>query len=76
MTIIRGTVPAALFGRVGYGALLGKLARPAFIARALAPVAFSVAMTAGLVRGNAILALAACAALSLAAYQLAVKKAK
>jgi predicted MFS family arabinose efflux permease len=75
MTIIRGTVPAALFGRVGYGALLGKLARPAFIARALAPVAFSVAMTAGLVRGNAILALAACAALSLAAYQLAVKKA-
>jgi hypothetical protein len=32
-------------------------------------------MTAGLVRGNAILALAACAALSLAAYQLAVKKA-
>lgn len=75
ITIVRGTVPAVLFGRIGYGALLGKLARPAFIARALAPVAFSVAMSAGLVRGNAILVLAACAGLALIAYQRAVKKA-
>jgi predicted MFS family arabinose efflux permease len=75
ITIARGTVPAALFGRVGYGALLGKLARPSFIARALAPVMFSAAMTAGLVRGNAILVLIGCAALSLVAYQVAIKKA-
>ena len=75
MTIVRGTVPAVLFGRAGYGALLGKLARPAFIARAMAPVVFSVAMTAGMMQGNAILALAACAALSVVAYQLAIKKA-
>ena len=75
ITIVRGTVPAALFGRDNYGALLGKLARPAFIARALAPVAFSVAMSAGLVRGNSLLALTACAGLALIAYQLAVKKA-
>ena len=74
LTIVRGTVPAVLFGRAGYGALLGKLARPAFIARALAPVVFSVALTAGLMRGNAILALFACAALSVLAYQLALKK--
>jgi predicted MFS family arabinose efflux permease len=74
LTIVRGTVPAVLFGRAGYGALLGKLARPAFIARALAPVVFSVALTAGLMRGDAILALIACAALSVAAYQLAIKR--
>lgn len=74
MTIVRGTVPAVLFGRAGYGALLGRLARPAFIARALAPVVFSVAMTAGLMRGNAILALIACAALALAAYRLAIRR--
>lgn len=75
MTIVRGTVPAVLFGRTGYGALLGKLARPAFIARALAPVVFSVAMTAGLMRGNAILALVGCAALAVAAYQFAIARA-
>jgi MFS family permease len=73
MTIVRGTVPAELFGRVGYGALLGRLARPAFIAKAVAPVAFSLAVTAGLVRGNAILVLAGCSALSLIAYWAAIK---
>lgn len=75
MTIVRGTVPAVLFGRAGYGVLLGKLARPAFIARALAPVVFSVAMTAGLMRGNAIFALIGCAALAAVAYQLAIARA-
>lgn len=74
LTIVRGTVPAVLFGRDGYGLLLGKLARPAFIARALAPAVFSVALTAGIMRGDAILALMACAALSVLAYQLAIKK--
>ncbi len=75
MTIVRGTVPAALFGRVGYGALLGKLARPSFIARAIAPVIFSMAMTAGLMRGDAVLALVACALLSVIAYRFAIKRA-
>lgn len=75
MTIVRGTVPAVLFGRAGYGALLGKLARPAFIARALAPVVFSVAMTAGLMRGDAVLVLVGCALLSVIAYRLAIKRA-
>ena len=74
MTIVRGTVPAVLFGRAGYGALLGKLARPAFIARALAPVVFSAAMTAGLMQGNAMLGLVGCSALALATYWLAIRK--
>jgi len=41
MTIVRGTVPAELFGARGYGELLGRLARPAFIAKAIAPVALT-----------------------------------
>jgi MFS family permease len=74
LTIVRGTVPAELYGRVGYGALLGKLARPAFIAKAVAPVMFSLAVAAGLARGGAILALAGCSAISLAAYLVAIRK--
>jgi hypothetical protein len=42
MTIVRGTVPAELFGRREFGALLGRLARPQLIARAVAPVALAL----------------------------------
>jgi hypothetical protein len=41
MTIARGTLPLALFGAQGYGVRLGRLARPAVFAQALAPVAFA-----------------------------------
>jgi hypothetical protein len=41
MTIVRGTVPAELFGRREFGTLLGRLARPQLIARAVAPVALA-----------------------------------
>ena len=68
MTIIRGTVPAVLFGRDQYGRLLGLLARPAFIARALAPFAFSAALTAGVMHGNAILLLTGCSLIAAIAY--------
>lgn len=42
VTIARGTVPAELFGRRGFGALLGRLARPQLYARALAPLALAL----------------------------------
>ena len=42
MTIVRGTVPAELFGRRDFGTLLGRLARPQLIARAVAPVALAL----------------------------------
>jgi Major Facilitator Superfamily len=42
MTIVRGTVPAELFGQRGYGALLGRLAQPQFILKAIAPVALTL----------------------------------
>jgi len=42
MTIVRGSVPAELFGRRAFGALLGRLARPQLIARAGAPVTLAM----------------------------------
>lgn len=36
-SIARGTLPLALFGPEGYGALMGRLARPALLAAATAP---------------------------------------
>src|SRR6185436_20976159 len=38
ITITRGAVPLALFGAVGYGRLLGRIAKPFQIMQALAPV--------------------------------------
>jgi MFS family permease len=37
ITICRGTVPLALFGPVGYGRLVGRLAQPALVLQSIAP---------------------------------------
>lgn len=47
MSIVRGTVPAELFGREEYGALMGRLAQPAFFAKALAPVLLAAMIADG-----------------------------
>ena len=39
LTIVRGTVPQALFGRDNYGAISGALAGPSLVARAAGPLA-------------------------------------
>lgn len=73
-TIARGTVPSALYGNEHHGALLGRLARPAFMARALAPVLFASAMA--FVPGEiAVAGLLVCAVLALVAYSRAVRAA-
>jgi hypothetical protein len=74
VTIIRGTVPAELFGRAGYGGTLGNLAAPALFARAVAPFAFAplaVPETASL---GWLLSLMVMAVLSVASFSAAVKK--
>jgi MFS family permease len=38
VTIARGAVPLALFGAAGYGRVVGRIARPALIVTAIAPV--------------------------------------
>lgn len=47
MSIVRGTVPAELFGRHAYGTLMGRLAGPAFFAKAAAPVALAALVANG-----------------------------
>jgi predicted MFS family arabinose efflux permease len=39
LTIVRGTIPQALFGRKNYGAISGALAGPSLLAKAAGPVA-------------------------------------
>jgi hypothetical protein len=75
MTIVRGTVPGILFGRRNYGALLGRLALPAFVAKAFAPVAFTLVLAAGLPREAALWTLFAGAALALVGYRQATRAA-
>ncbi|MDX2220195.1 MAG: MFS transporter [Burkholderiales bacterium] len=51
-TIVRGTAPAELIGRDQLGALLGRLSRPAMIAKALAPATFTGLLALGLTRDS------------------------
>lgn len=67
--IARGTVPLALFGADGYGALMGKLAAPALIAQALAPAIIALLLDAFGAPG-ALTALVLAALLNLAAVAL------
>lgn len=44
LTIVRGTVPQALYGRDNYGAIAGALAGPSLIAKAAGPLAIAALM--------------------------------
>lgn len=75
LTIIRGTAPAELIGREALGALLGRLSRPAMIAKAVAPVAFVALLSAGLALKSALVALALVIAAALASFAMAGRSA-
>ena len=47
ITIVRGVLPAALFGHDHLGRLLGRLARPSFVAQAIAPTAVAALLLSG-----------------------------
>lgn len=76
MTITRGTVPEVLFGSQGYGALLGRLAQPQFLARALAPAALAGVLVLPGGRALGLFALAVGGLLALVAYVAAVRPAQ
>jgi predicted MFS family arabinose efflux permease len=75
MTIVRGTVPAELFGPRGYGELLGRLARPAFIAKAIAPVMLSFVFVVDPQRRIAAATLAVGGIVALLAFSRAMRRA-
>ena len=74
MTIVRGTVPAELFGRDAFGTLLGRLARPQLVARAIAPVTLSLVFPFDPTRSITLYLLALGGLVALAAYQCAVRQ--
>ena len=61
MTIARGALPLTLFGPVGYGRVIGRVARPALTLQALAP--FTVAAALERLSVGAVLELGALGAL-------------
>ena len=72
MTIVRGTVPAELFGPRNYGALLGRLARPQFILKSSAPLALTLLYTVDPARTLTPYVLLLVAVVALLAYRLAI----
>jgi hypothetical protein len=62
ITIARGTVPLALFGASGYGALLGRIAGPFLIMQAIAPLVLALVVEHG--SDRAVLAVVATLALT------------
>ncbi|MEO6564433.1 MAG: MFS transporter [Casimicrobiaceae bacterium] len=72
VTIVRGTVPAELLGARNYGTLLGRLALPQFILKALAPFALALLFVVDPARGVAPSALFAMAVLAFLTYRAAV----
>lgn len=74
MTIVRGTVPGELFGQRNYGALLGRLALPQFILKALAPVAVTLLFALDATHRVALYTLAGGAVVAFVAYRLAIRR--
>jgi predicted MFS family arabinose efflux permease len=73
MTIVRGTVPAELFGQRDYGVLLGRLAQPQFIAKAIAPLALTFVFAVDSSRNTSLWTFVVCGALALYAYRRAIR---
>jgi hypothetical protein len=73
MTIVRGTVPGELFGHRQFGALLGRLAQPQFVARAIAPVALTFLFAIDPDRTLSLYALAAAGGVAFFAYRRALQ---
>jgi predicted MFS family arabinose efflux permease len=73
LTIARGTVPVELFGPQQQGALLGALARPSFVAKALAPALFAAGLSAGFSMRSGVGLLAFISALALACFWFAAR---
>ena len=73
MTIVRGTVPGELFGHRQFGALLGRLAQPQFVARAIAPVALTLVFAIDPERTLSLYALALAGGVAFFAYRRALR---
>jgi MFS family permease len=74
-TIVRGAVPAQLYGTHRIGAILGTLARPELFSRAIAPAVFSGLLTMGVTRDLAEAVVATVVVAAIASYAVGVRAA-
>jgi hypothetical protein len=74
LTIVRGTVPQALFGRENYGAIAGALAGPTLIAKAAGPLAIAILIELGFLPHALLTALLLLSVVSLGFYLAAVRR--
>lgn len=72
MTIARGALPLVLFGPVGYGRVIGRIARPALFLQALAP--FAVASAVENLSNRTVLEIAAIGSLVALACFIAIRR--
>jgi len=73
MTIVRGTIPAELYGRLHYGAINGAMASPVLVSKAVGPLAASLLLAAVGGYGGVIATLAVTAASSVLFFFLATR---
>lgn len=73
LTIVRGTIPQALFGRENYGAISGALAGPALLAKAAGPLVIAAVVQRTASPSPIIGFLLVAAIISLACYLSAIK---
>lgn len=73
MTIVRGAMPAELFGRARYGTIMGALTAPAALARAAGPVAIGAGWSLAGGYTLPVLCVAASALLTLALFVAAMR---
>ena len=74
LTIVRGIVPAELFGRVGFGNTLGLLVAPALVGRAIAPLVCAGMTTPGTIMLAWLVALTALSILAIVAFAVAIAR--
>jgi MFS family permease len=75
MTIVRGAIPAELYGRAAYGAINGALSAPVLISKAAGPLVGSLLLAAALAPTAMVLLLAGLAALAAAFFTLTIRRA-
>ncbi|WP_395701912.1 MFS transporter [Aquabacterium sp.] len=73
MTIVRGAIPAELYGRQHYGAVNGAMAAPVLLAKAAGPIAASLVLGLGGGPATVVLGLAAVGAISASVFAGAVR---
>lgn len=74
LTILRGTLPQALFGTRHYGAIAGAMAGPALLAKAAGPVLVALALNADSARSWLLWAMLGLAAVSYCWYVVALRQ--